>query len=39
VLFIVLDIKSRQEEAWLLERFPEYADYRQRVSKFIPGIY
>jgi len=39
VLFIVLDIKSRKEEAWLLERFPEYADYRQRVSKFIPGIY
>jgi len=39
VLFIVLDIKSRKEEAWLLERFPEYADYRQRVSKFIPGLY
>lgn len=39
VLFIVLDIKARKEEAWLLERFPEYAEYRQRVSKFIPGIY
>lgn len=39
VLFIVLDLKARQEEAWLRDRFPEYADYQQRVSKFIPGIY
>ncbi|MEM6521127.1 MAG: isoprenylcysteine carboxylmethyltransferase family protein [Cyanobacteria bacterium P01_D01_bin.71] len=39
LLFIVLDLKARREEAWLLERFPEYADYRQRVSKFIPWIY
>ncbi|MGF1458335.1 MAG: methyltransferase family protein [Leptolyngbyaceae cyanobacterium] len=39
ILFIVLDIKARKEEAWLLERFPAYADYRQRVSKFIPGLY
>lgn len=39
ILFMVLDFKARKEEAWLLERFPEYADYRQRVSKFIPGIY
>lgn len=39
ILFIVLDVKARKEESWLLERFPEYAEYRQRVSKFIPGIY
>ena len=39
VLFVVLDIKARKEEVWLLERFPEYTEYRQRVSKFIPGIY
>ncbi|MGD1859817.1 MAG: methyltransferase family protein [Leptolyngbyaceae cyanobacterium] len=39
ILFIVLDLKARQEEAWLLKRFSEYADYRQRVSKFIPWIY
>ena len=39
VLFIVLDLKARKEEAWLCDRFPEYADYRQRVSKFIPWLY
>lgn len=39
LLFLVLDIKARKEEAWLIERFPDYEDYRQRVSKFIPGVY
>lgn len=39
LLFLVLDLKARKEEAWLVERFPEYEAYQQRVSKFIPGIY
>jgi protein-S-isoprenylcysteine O-methyltransferase Ste14 len=39
VLFLVLDIKARKEEAWLEERFPDYGDYRRRVKKFIPGLY
>jgi len=39
LLFIVLDFKARKEEAWLRDRFPEYADYQQRVSKFIPWLY
>ena len=39
LLFIVLDLKARKEEAWLMERFPDYADYQQRVSKFIPWLY
>jgi len=39
LLFGVLDLKARKEEGWLMERFPDYADYRQRVSKFIPWIY
>lgn len=39
ILFIVLDLKARKEEAWLSDRFPDYAAYRQRVSKFIPWIY
>jgi protein-S-isoprenylcysteine O-methyltransferase Ste14 len=31
--------KSQQEEAWLEERFPEYAAYRERVpARLIPGI-
>ena len=39
VLLIFFDIKSRREEAWLLARFPAYADYRRRVRKLIPFIY
>jgi len=34
-----LELKTRREEAWLLERFPRYEAYRQRVRrKFVPGI-
>jgi protein-S-isoprenylcysteine O-methyltransferase Ste14 len=39
ILFMFFDIKSRREEVWLLERFPEYKTYSQRVRKLIPGIY
>lgn len=39
VLLVFFDIKSRREEAWLLARFPAYADYRRRVRKLIPFIY
>ena len=39
VLLVFFDIKSRREEAWLLARFPAYADYRRRVCKLIPFIY
>jgi protein-S-isoprenylcysteine O-methyltransferase Ste14 len=33
------DIKSRREEQWLVERYPDYAAYRKRVHKLIPFIY
>jgi protein-S-isoprenylcysteine O-methyltransferase Ste14 len=39
VLFVFLDLKSRREERWLTERFPEYADYRRRVRKLVPFLY
>ncbi|NER85172.1 MAG: isoprenylcysteine carboxylmethyltransferase family protein [Leptolyngbya sp. SIO1D8] len=39
ILFCVLDAKARQEEAWLIARYPDYEAYRQRVKKFIPWIY
>jgi protein-S-isoprenylcysteine O-methyltransferase Ste14 len=39
VLVLVLDVKARIEERWLLERFPGYADYARRVRRFIPWIY
>jgi protein-S-isoprenylcysteine O-methyltransferase Ste14 len=38
-LMVLLEFKSRREEAFLLERFPEYAAYRARVKKFVPGVY
>lgn len=38
-LFVLLDVKSRREERWLVERFPAYATYRQRVRKLIPFVY
>ena len=38
-LFVFLDVKSRREEKWLAERFPEYASYQRRVRKLIPFVY
>lgn len=40
VLLVFFDRKAALEERWLMQRFPEeYALYRQRVRKLIPGIY
>ena len=39
VLFGFFDLKSRREEAWLVERFPAYAAYRARTKRFIPWAY
>jgi protein-S-isoprenylcysteine O-methyltransferase Ste14 len=39
ILFVFLDLKSRREERWLTERFPEYAGYRRRVRKLVPFVY
>ena len=38
-LALLLNAKSRHEERWLLEKFPEYRAYRQRVKRLIPGVY
>ena len=38
-LFVLFDLKTRKEQAWLTERFPEYADYQRRVKKLLPWIY
>jgi len=38
-LLVFFDIKSRREERWLVEKFPEYAAYRTRVRKLIPFVY
>jgi len=39
ILFIFIDIKSRREERWLEERYPDYDDYKKQVKKLIPFIY
>ena len=36
---VFVDLKARREEAWLLERFPDYAEYRRRVRKLFPFVY
>ncbi|MEB3267235.1 MAG: isoprenylcysteine carboxylmethyltransferase family protein [Leptolyngbya sp.] len=38
-LFVLLDAKARQEEVWLMARYSDYGDYRQRVKKLIPWVY
>ena len=38
-LVVLFVLKSTREEAFLVERYPDYAAYRDRVPKrFIPGI-
>jgi protein-S-isoprenylcysteine O-methyltransferase Ste14 len=36
---VVLDLKSRREEVWLRNRFPEYDRYARRVRRLVPGVY
>ena len=38
-LFLLFDLKSRREEAWLTERFPGYAPYRARTRRLLPFVY
>ena len=39
VLAVVLDLKSRREEAWLRERYPGYPAYVARTQRFVPWLY
>ena len=40
LLAVVVDLKSRLEEEWLVGRQPGYAAYRERTPRrFVPGIY
>ncbi len=38
-VLVLLDVKSRREERWLVEKFPEYRAYQRRVRKLIPFVY
>ena len=40
LLAVLFDLKSRREEAWLVERYPEYVGYRSRTPRrFVPFVY
>ncbi len=39
VLFGFFDLKSRREERWLVETYPTYPEYQQRVKKLLPWVY
>ncbi len=39
LLGVFFDVKSRREEAWLVEAYPGYEDYRRRVRKLLPLLY
>lgn len=36
LLFVVLNAKAALEEALLVNAFPDYADYRRKVGRFLP---
>ncbi len=38
LLLVLFTLKSVREEAWLTERYPEYAAYRDRTKRFFPGL-
>jgi protein-S-isoprenylcysteine O-methyltransferase Ste14 len=39
ILLIFFDLKSKQEEIWLIEKFSNYETYRKKTKKLIPWIY
>ena len=40
LLFAVwMDRKASAEEAWLVQKYSNYADYRRRVRKFVPFLW
>jgi protein-S-isoprenylcysteine O-methyltransferase Ste14 len=39
MLFVLFDLKSRQEERWLAEAYAGYEAYQHRVRKLIPWVY
>lgn len=39
ILFAFFDAKARREEAWLTQKYAEYAEYQQQVKKLIPSLY
>ena len=38
-VMIFFEVKSRQEEYWMRQVYPEYAEYQRRTAKLVPRIY
>jgi protein-S-isoprenylcysteine O-methyltransferase Ste14 len=38
-LVVFYDRRSREEERFLADRYPDYAAYKRRAERFIPGVY
>ena len=39
ILAVFFDLKSRREEAWLVEQLDGYAAYRDRTRRLLPWLY
>lgn len=39
LLFVFFNAKAICEETWLLQKYPDYADYQQQVKRLIPWLY
>jgi protein-S-isoprenylcysteine O-methyltransferase Ste14 len=39
VLLLFFNAKADREETWLLQTYPEYAEYRTHVKKLLPWLY
>jgi protein-S-isoprenylcysteine O-methyltransferase Ste14 len=39
LLAVVLDLKRRREEAWLVQRYQDYDAYRRRTKALVPFLY
>ena len=40
LLVVFFDLKSRREEELLVERYPQYGEYRERTrARFVPRVY
>ena len=38
-VMIFFEVKSRQEEYWMGQVYPEFAEYQRRTAKLVPRIY
>lgn len=39
ILGLFFNAKASHEENWLLQKYPDYADYRHKAKKLIPWLY